>query len=174
MTTDTPEAGETRYLLVRVAALPQRHHGRRRMGLGSQRLAQGATPPPPSGMKNVLSSGISSAPKSVIPRCISSSDTSPRLSLVTCSVKNLVLSMSVLRRNTPTGLLVGLMCPRAPGERTALLRLRGVASGIYRPVIHPPFWGDGIRATVSTWILDLALPEREPLGRGEQGLNCEI
>jgi hypothetical protein len=54
---------------------------------------------------------------------------SPRLPLVTCSVKDLVLSMSVLRRNTSVwsgdGLLVGLMCPRAPGERTALLRRRG-------------------------------------------------
>ena len=31
------------------------------------------------------------------------------------------------------GLLVGLMCPRAPGERTALLRRRGVAYGACRP-----------------------------------------
>jgi hypothetical protein len=38
--TDTPSgAGETRSLLVPVAALPQRHYGRRRMGLGSQPLA---------------------------------------------------------------------------------------------------------------------------------------
>jgi hypothetical protein len=96
--TDTPERGGGDAVPTgAVAALRQRHYGRRHMGLGSQPLARPTNPPPPSGMKNVLSSGIASAPKSVIRRCMS--DASLRLPLVTCSLKNLVLPMSVLRRN---------------------------------------------------------------------------